>query len=160
MATKTRLRCRSTCLVRLVTAPLIPGMGSCHSMLDVRLQLDNLFETAMMQGYAATRQAGKVAIIDLSGGLTIGSGIGLLRNKIKELIIAGHTRVLLNLQGLKYLDSSGMGELVGACTTLRNVGGDLKLVYPQERVANLLRMTKLSTIFEVFADENVALQSF
>jgi anti-sigma B factor antagonist len=129
-------------------------------LLDRARELDNLLETAMMQGNAETRQVGKVAIIDLSGGITIGGGTGSLRSRIKELIAAGHTSVLLNLRELRYFDSSGMGELVAACTTLRNLGGDLKLVNPQERVANLLQVTKLSTIFEIFADEHAALRSF
>src|SRR5690242_13959884 len=101
----------------------------------------------MMQSHVAARHSGKVAILDLSGGITIAGGTGMLRNKIKEAIAAGYTNVLLNLQDLKYMDSAGTGELVGACTTLRNLGGDLKLANPQERVASLLRMTKLSTIF-------------
>lgn len=113
-----------------------------------------------MQSRAATRQVGHVAIIDLSGGITIAGGIGLLRQTIKDLVTAGHKSVLVNLRDLTYLDSAGMGELVGGCTTLRSLGGNLKLVNPQERVANLLRMTRLSAIFEIFADEPAALQSF
>ena len=113
-----------------------------------------------MQMHAATRHSGNVAIVDLSGGITIAGGTGLLRNKIKELMTAGHKNVLLNLREITYLDSAGMGELVGACTTLRNLGGDLRLVHPQERVSNLLRMTKLSMIFRIFEDEPAAVQSF
>jgi anti-sigma B factor antagonist len=75
-------------------------------------------------------------------------------------VAAGHKNVLLNLRDLTYLDSAGMGELVEACSTLRNQGGDLKLVNPQERIMKLLRMTKLFMIFAIFADEPAALQSF
>jgi len=114
----------------------------------------------MMEGYATTRQAGKVAIVDLSGIITAAAGTGLLRTRIKELMAAGHKNVLVNLRDLKYLDSAGMGELVGVCTSLRNQGGDLKLVNPPERIKNLLRLTKLSTIFAIFDDEPAALQSF
>lgn len=113
-----------------------------------------------MQIHAATRHSGNVAIIDLKGGVTISGGTGLLRNKIKELMTAGHKNVLLNLRELTYLDSAGMGELVGACTTLRNLGGDLRLVNPQERVSHLLRMTKLTMIFRIFEDEPAAVESF
>ncbi|PWU09983.1 MAG: anti-sigma factor antagonist [Terriglobia bacterium] len=113
-----------------------------------------------MQSHAATRQAGNVAIVDLSGGITIAGGIGLLRNTIQQLVAAGHKNVLLNLQGLLYIDSAGMGELVGACTTVRNLGGDVKLVNPQARVTHLLQMTKLASMFKVFTDEKTALASF
>lgn len=113
-----------------------------------------------MQMHAATRHSGNVAIIDLSGGITIAGGVGLLRNKIKELMTAGQKNVLLNLKEITYLDSAGMGELVGACTTLRNQGGDLRLVHPQERVSKLLKMTKLSMIFRIFDDEPAAVASF
>lgn len=113
-----------------------------------------------MQIQATTRHSSNVAIIDLVGGVTVSGGVGLLRNKMKELVTAGHKNVLLNLRDLTYLDSAGMGELVGACTTLRNLGGDLRLVNPQERVAGLLRMTKLSSIFRIFDDEAAAVQSF
>ena len=114
----------------------------------------------MMECQVATREAGQVAIIDLKGGLTVASGIGLLRQQVKSLVAAGHKNVLVNLKELLYLDSAGMGELVSACTTLRNLGGDLRLVSPQERVRNLLQMTKLVSIFSVFGDEQAALRSF
>jgi len=113
-----------------------------------------------MQSHAALRLAGNVAIVDLSGGITIAGGTGLLRNQITQVVAAGHKHVLLNLQNLSYIDSAGMGEIVGACTTMRHLGGDLKLVNPQPRLANLLRMTKLASIFAIFADEQSALQSF
>ena len=113
-----------------------------------------------MQSHAAIRQSGAVAIVDLVGGITIAGGSGLLRQAIKDLVTAGHKNVLVNLRELTYLDSAGMGELVGACTTVRNLGGDLKLASPQERISNLLQMTKLSTLFAVFADEQTALKSF
>jgi anti-sigma B factor antagonist len=114
----------------------------------------------MMQSEVTTRQTDKIAIVDLKGAITVAGGTGLLRNTIKDLIAAGRNSVLLNLRDLTYMDSAGMGELVAACTTLRSLCGDLKLANPQERVANLLRMTKLSAIFEIFANERTALQSF
>ena len=114
----------------------------------------------MTQGHATTRQAGNVAVVDLSGSITVAGGTRLLRCTIKDLVAAGHKNVLLNLRDLTYLDSAGMGELVEACTTLRNQGGDLKLVNPQERITKLLRITKLFMIFAIFADEPAALQSF
>lgn len=112
-----------------------------------------------MESHAATRQVGNAAIVDLSGSITIAGGTGLLRNKINELVTAGHKNILLNLRDIKYLDSAGMGELVGVCTTLRNLGGDLKLVSPQQRIRNLLEVTKLATIFSIYPDEAAALGS-
>jgi anti-sigma B factor antagonist len=114
----------------------------------------------MMECQVATREAGQVAIIDLKGGMTVASGSELLRQQVKDIVAAGHKNVLVNLKELIYLDSAGMGELVSACTTLRNLGGDLRLVSPQERVRNLLQMTKLVSIFSVFGDEQAALRSF
>jgi len=99
-------------------------------------------------------------VIDLKGGMTMASGIGLLRQQVKDVVAAGHKNVLVNLKELIYLDSAGMGELVSACTTLRNLGGDLRLVSPQDRVRNLLQMTKLTSIFIVFGDEQAAVRSF
>ena len=113
-----------------------------------------------MQIHATTRHSGNIAIIDLVGGVTVSGGTSLLRNTIHELVTAGHKNILLNLRELTYLDSAGMGELVGACTTLRNMGGDLRLLNPQQRVAGLLRMTKLSSIFRIFEEEPDAVQSF
>jgi len=109
---------------------------------------------------ATTRRVGGVVVIDFAGQITTPDGTGLLRDTVKQLVAAGHKNILLNLRNLTYLDSGGMGELVGACSTLRGLGGDLKLLHPQERVENLLRMTKLFTVFEVFSDEPAALQSF
>jgi anti-sigma B factor antagonist len=113
-----------------------------------------------MQFQASIRPVGNVAILDLSGGITVSGGAGLLRSKIQELLAAGHKNVLLNLRDLTYMDSAGIGELVSVCTTLRNLGGDLKLVNPQARIVNLLKMTKLTGVFATFADEPAALRSF
>jgi anti-sigma B factor antagonist len=112
-----------------------------------------------MQNQATTRQAGNIAIVDLSGHITAG-GTGALRNAIKELAAAGQKNVLLNITQVTYIDSSGLGELVDACTTFRKLGGDLKLVGPQPRITKLLEMTKLSSVFKVFAEEQAALGSF
>ena len=113
-----------------------------------------------MQCRATTRQVGNVAIVDLIGGITIAGGSGLLRQTIKDLLAAGHKNVVVNLRELTYLDSAGMGELVGACSSVRNLGGDLRLAHPQERIRNLLHMTKLVAVFGIFGDEESALRSF
>ena len=113
-----------------------------------------------MQCQAVTRKSGNVAVIDLKGGMTIAGGTGKLRSQINDAVAAGYKHVLINLKELNYLDSAGMGELVSACTTMRNLGGDLRLVSPQDRVRNLLQMTKLASIFAIYGDEQAALASF
>ncbi len=106
------------------------------------------------------RHAGSVVILDLSGRVTAGESAATFREKIKELASAGHKNVLLNLKDISYVDSMGLGEMVGACTTMRKLGGDIKLVNPQQRVAYLLTITQVSNLFAIFADEQAALQAF
>lgn len=106
------------------------------------------------------RHVSNVAIVDLSGRLTLGEASGTLREAIKELISEDHRNILLNLAGVSYIDSSGLGELVGAFATVGNRGGALKLLNLQKRVNELMQVTKLLTIFETFTDETAAVRSF
>jgi anti-sigma B factor antagonist len=107
-----------------------------------------------------SRQVGNITIVDLSGRITAGEGARALQDTIHKLAAAGQVHILLNLADLTYIDSAVMGEMVGASTTVRNLGGDIKLLNPQARITQLLEMTKLSTIFAIFANERTALQSF
>jgi anti-sigma B factor antagonist len=107
-----------------------------------------------------TRQVGDVTVIDASGRITLGEGSTTFREKIKELIAAGNKKVLLNLGDVSYIDSSGIGELVSSFTTTANAGGSLKLLHLTKRVQDLLQITKLYTVFEVFDDEASAVRSF
>jgi anti-sigma B factor antagonist len=111
-----------------------------------------------MQSQATTRQAGNVAVVDLSGNIT--GSAGLIRKAIEGLVAAGQKNVILNIEHVTYMDSAGMGELVEACTTVRKIGGNLKLANPQARISRLLEMTKLNTVLSIFADEQAALKSF
>ncbi len=106
------------------------------------------------------RQAGNVAVVDLSGRITLGEGSGSIRDTVKELVEKGERNVLLNLAEVTYIDSAGLGELVGSYATTTNRGGRLKLVHAQKRVSDVLQITKLYTVFEVFSDEAAALRSF
>lgn len=106
------------------------------------------------------RHVGDVAILDLGGRVTLGEGSGLVRNTVKELVAAGTRKVLLNLHDVTYLDSAGLGELVGSYVTLTNLGGQVKLLHPQGKVKDILAVTKLYTIFLSFTDEGEALRSF
>jgi anti-sigma B factor antagonist len=106
------------------------------------------------------RQAGDVTILDLSGEVRIGDSSVALRDSIRSLADQGKKKVLLNLGGVKYIDSSGIGELIATYTTLKRGGGQLKLLNLTDRVQNLLVITKLLTVFDAYEDEAEALKSF
>jgi len=107
-----------------------------------------------------TRQSGDVSILDISGRITLGEGASTLRNAIRAMALAGHKRLLLNLGEASHVDSSGLGVLVSAFATLTNHGGQLKLLNVLSRVKDLLLITKLYAVFEVFDDEEAAVGSF
>ena len=106
------------------------------------------------------RQAGDVTILDLSGEVRIGDSSVALRDSIRNLADQGKKKVLLNLGGVKYIDSSGIGELIANYTTLKRGGGQLKLLNLTDRVQNLLVITKLLTVFDSYDNEAEALKSF
>jgi anti-sigma B factor antagonist len=106
------------------------------------------------------RQVGDVTVLDATGRITLGEGSSTFRDTIKELVAKGHKKILLNLGNVSYIDSSGIGELVSGFTTMANSGGSLKLLNLTKRIQDLLQITKLYTVFEVFDDEAGALASF
>jgi anti-sigma B factor antagonist len=106
------------------------------------------------------RQAGDVSILDLDGEVRIGDSAAALRNAIRGLAAAGNKKILLNLAGVKYIDSSGIGELIANYTTVGRAGGQLKLLSLTEKVQDLLVITKLLTVFDVYEAEAEALSSF
>lgn len=106
------------------------------------------------------RQAGDVTILDLDGEVRIGDSSTALRGAIRNLVTAGNQRILLNLAGVKYIDSSGIGELIANYTTVGRGGGQLKLLNLTEKVQDLLVITKLLTVFDVYDNEADALGSF
>jgi anti-sigma B factor antagonist len=107
-----------------------------------------------------SRQVGDVTVMDAAGRITLGEGASMFRDAIRELVAKGNKKVLLNLGEVSYIDSSGIGELVSGFTTVTNSGGQLKLVGLSKRVKDLLQITKLYTVFEVFDDETAAVRSF
>lgn len=107
-----------------------------------------------------TRQVGDVTVIDASGRITLGEGSSAFRDIIRDLVTQGHKKLLLNLSDVTYIDSSGIGELVSGFTTVTNSGGQLRLLGLSKRVKDLLQITKLYTVFEVFDDEAEAVRSF
>ena len=109
---------------------------------------------------ASTRQVDGVTIVDLSGRITLGEGSVILRDTIKDLLGKGQKKILLNLGDVSYIDSSGIGELVSAFTSVRNQGGELKLLNLTKKVHDLLQITKLYTVFDVKDDEAAAIGAF
>ena len=107
-----------------------------------------------------TRLVGGVTIVDLSGRIVLGDGSVALRDLVRNLISEGNKKILLNLRNVDYIDSSGLGELVSAFTSMRSVGGALKLLNLTKRVQALLQITKLSTVFDITDDEATSLKSF
>ena len=116
---------------------------------------------------STTRQSDDVTILDLTGRLSLGEAVAfgpgsglILSETVKELAKKGKKNILLNLAGVTYVDSSGVGQLVGAMTSARNQGVSLKLLRPNTQVLNLLKLSKLDTVFDIFEDEGTAVASF
>jgi anti-sigma B factor antagonist len=108
----------------------------------------------------SNRQVDGVTILDLSGRITLGEGSVQLRDAVRDLLSKGSKYILLNLADVNYIDSSGIGELVSAFTTVRNQGGELKLLKLTKKVHDLLQITKLYTVFDIKDDEAEAIGSF
>jgi anti-sigma B factor antagonist len=106
------------------------------------------------------RQIGDVSIVDFSGKITLGEGSATLRKTIRELTEGGEKKILLSLYDVDYIDSSGIGELVSAYTTVRNAGGELKLLHLTKRVHDILQITRLFTVFDVQTEESAAVRAF
>ena len=109
---------------------------------------------------ANTRQVNGVMIVDLSGRITLGEGSVILRDTVRDLVGKGNKKILLNLGEVNYIDSSGIGELVSAFTTVRNQGGELKLLNLTKKVHDLLQITKLYTVFDLKDNETAAIKSY
>ena len=107
-----------------------------------------------------TRQVDGVTILDLSGRITLGEGSVTIRDAVRDVLAKGSNKILLNLGDISYIDSSGIGELVSAYTTVRNQGGELKLLNLTRKVHDLLQITKLYTVFDVKDDEASAIASY
>jgi len=107
-----------------------------------------------------TRQAGSVTIVDMSGRIVLGPETASLRSLVTELLNKGHNKILLNFAEVAYIDSSGVGSLVGAFTSVRNHKGELKLLNPTKNVQDVMQKTKLYTVLDIKDDEVAALRSF
>src|SRR6202171_6749577 len=131
----------------MVTADKAPRRTREHKGIEMAL-------------HATHRDAGKVTVVDLSGRITLGDGSALLRKTVRGLLEDQRKLILLNLADVDYIDSSGIGELVSGFIAVKNQSGDLKLLHLTKTVRDLLQITKLYTVFDVFSDETAALRSF
>ena len=109
---------------------------------------------------ADNRQVDGIAVVDLSGRIVLGEATTMLREVLQNLVSQGQKRILLNLAQVSYIDSSGLGALVSGYTTITSQAGQLKLLNLTSKVQDLLQITKLLTVFEVFTDEASAVRSF
>jgi anti-sigma B factor antagonist len=108
----------------------------------------------------AERTVSDVTVLDLKGKMTLGEGDELLKDKINSLLASGKKKLVLNLEGVPYIDSAGLGEIVRTYTTVSRQGGSLKLLNLTKRIEDLLSITKLLTVFETFDTEPEAIKSF
>jgi len=107
-----------------------------------------------------SREIGGVTVLDLDGRITFGEGSAALRDVIREKLSNGKSKILINLAGTNYMDSSGLGELVSGYRAVKRQGGELKLLNISKRVTELLQNTKLYTIFDIHTEESQAVASF
>ena len=106
------------------------------------------------------RETANATILDLSGRITLGEGLSDLRDSIREALTGDRKHIVLNLADVSYIDSSGLGQLIGSYATVADRGGHMKLVNLQKKVSDLMQITKLLTVFETFTSESAALASF
>ena len=113
-----------------------------------------------MKMTSSARLVGGVTILDLSGRILAGDGSAALRDLVSKLISEGNKKILLNLGNVNYIDSSGLGELMTAFTSMRSQGGELKLLNLTKRVRDLMQITKLYTVFDIWDNEASAVSAF
>ena len=106
------------------------------------------------------RELNDVGVVDFDGKLTLGEGTAMLRRMVREMISGGKRKILLNLAGVSYIDSAGIGELVSSYMTVRANGGEMKLVQLTKNVHDIIQITRLFTIFDIQSDEATAIGSF
>ncbi len=108
----------------------------------------------------STRQVGGVTIVDIRGRIVLGEESASVRDVVCDLLSKGHKQILLNLGAVDYIDSMGLGSLVGAFVSVRKQGGELKLLNLTNKVTDVMQITRLYTVFDIMDDEAVAVKSF
>jgi anti-sigma B factor antagonist len=109
---------------------------------------------------ATSREIGDVTVIDMDGRITLGEGSALLRDLVRQSLGKGRKKILLNLAGITYIDSTGLGELVSGYRLMKSEDGEIKLLNLNKKVSDLLQITKLYTVFDIHSQEAQALASF
>jgi anti-sigma B factor antagonist len=113
-----------------------------------------------MDCVTSTRQVAGVTIVDISGRIVLGEESATLRRLVCDLLDKGQKNILFNLAAVNYIDSSGLGSMVGSFTSVRKQGGELKLLHLTTKVQDLMQITRLYTVFDIMDDEAVAVKSF
>jgi len=151
---------RSLVIVRVDSKPL--AEAACAVLDRLGIGTHRVSEPAGSGAAAkvAVRHVNSIAIVDLSGRITLGEGSALLRDTVRGLVEQGHKKIMLNLGRVTHIDSTGMGELVRALAGVRSQGGELKLVNVSLPATELLRITRLATLFEIAKDETTGAASF
>ncbi|HXP79296.1 MAG TPA: STAS domain-containing protein [Verrucomicrobiae bacterium] len=109
---------------------------------------------------AISREVGDVTVIDMDGRITLGEGSALLRDLVRENVAKGRKKIVMNLAGINYIDSTGLGELVAGYRLVKSEGGEIKLLNLNKKVTDLLQITKLYTVFDIHNQEAQAVASF
>jgi anti-sigma B factor antagonist len=107
-----------------------------------------------------SREVDGVTVLDLSGKIVLGEGSVTIRDAVRDVLAKGSNKILLNLADINYIDSSGIGELVSGLTAVKNAGGSLKLLQLTKKVKDLLQITKLYTVFDIYDEEAEAIASY
>ena len=145
---------RSLIVVRTESQPL--ASAACAILDRLGFGMERRIPVKMQ---TTTRHIGDVAVLDISGRITVGEGNVMLREIVRELAEKGHRKIVLNLAEVQYVDSSGLGELVKTHTTIRNRGGQLRLANLNNRMSELLQMTRLAAVFDIEKDADSAIRS-
>ena len=106
------------------------------------------------------RELPNLVILDLEGRITLGDAASSLRQSVKDLLMKGERRIIMNLEKVQYVDSAGLGELVGIYVTVRNQGGEVKMAGVNPKILGLMQVTKLHTVFDVVSDDSAAIAAF
>jgi anti-sigma B factor antagonist len=145
---------RSLIVVRTESTEAARNASGILDRLGLSMQ-----ESTTAKAQTSVRHLGDIAVVDMVGRITFGEGNVMLRDTVRDLLAEGHKKILLNLQGVHYVDSAGIGEMVRTHATIRNQGGHLRLCNLTNLVNDLLQKTRLHSVFDIHPDEASAIQS-
>jgi anti-sigma B factor antagonist len=146
--------------LELPTLPKIINLSAVPINVQFRLKAVRRVSEVPMNMRTSVRQLGSVTVVDMKGRIVLGEESASVRDLTRDLLSKGHKKILFNLGDVDYIDSSGLGSLVSAFTSVKKAGGELKLLNLTDKVESVLQITKLYTVFEILDDETVAVKSF